>query len=58
MAIPNGKKCPFGCSGYVTVVVVSQRQQIYSGARMYTWFYLSSMNVKFVLKGSILNLPH
>ena len=35
-------------------VVVGQRQRLYSGVRMLTWFYLSSINKKFVIniKGS------
>ena len=27
---PNGRKCPFGCSGYVTAVAVGQSQRLYS----------------------------
>ena len=51
---PNGQKCPFGCNGYVTAVAVgqSQRQRLYSGIRILTWFYLNSINMKFVIKGS------
>jgi hypothetical protein len=29
--IPNGRKCPFGCNGNVTAVVVGQIQRLYSG---------------------------
>jgi hypothetical protein len=26
---PNGKKCPFGCNGYVTAVAAGQSQRLY-----------------------------
>ena len=47
-------------SAYVTAVAVGQRQRLYSGVsvRMFTWFYLSSIYGKFVIKGSILDLGH
>jgi hypothetical protein len=38
----NGRKCPFGCNGYVTAMAVGQRQRLYSGVRMFTGNYLSS----------------
>ena len=31
-------------NGYVTAVAIGQRPRLYSGVRMYTWFYLSSIN--------------
>jgi hypothetical protein len=37
---PTDKKCPFGCSGYVTAVAVGQRQRLYFGLRMFTGYYL------------------
>jgi hypothetical protein len=37
---PNGRKCPFGCSGYVTAVAVGKSQRLYSGVRMITGNYL------------------
>ena len=48
---PNGHKCPFGCNGYVTVVAVGKRQRLYSGVRMFTWFYLNSINISGFYKG-------
>jgi hypothetical protein len=39
---PNGKKCPFGCNGYVTAVAVGQSQRLYSGVGIFNWYYLSS----------------
>jgi hypothetical protein len=47
----NGRKCPFGCNGYVTAVAVGQRKRLYSGVRMFTWFYLSSINLSGWHKG-------
>jgi hypothetical protein len=42
----NGHKRLLGCSGYIiAAVAVSQRQRLYSGVRMFTWFYLSSINI-------------
>jgi hypothetical protein len=38
----NGRKCPFGCNGYVTAMAVGQRQRLYSGVRMFTGNYLNS----------------
>ena len=55
-AIPNEQKRPFGCNGYVTAVAVGQRERLYSGFRMFTWFYLSSKNIEFVVKGPVSNL--
>ena len=43
--LPSGHKRPFGCNGYVTAVAVGQRQRLYSGVRMFTGFYLSSINI-------------
>jgi hypothetical protein len=37
----KGKKCPFGCNGYVTAVAVGQSQRLYSGVRAFTGNYLS-----------------
>jgi hypothetical protein len=34
-------KCPFGCNGNVTAVVVGQSKRIYSGVGMFTGNYLS-----------------
>jgi hypothetical protein len=42
---PTVKKGPFGCDGYVTTVAVGQRQRLYSGVRMFTWFDLISILV-------------
>ena len=39
------RKCPFGCDGNVTAVVVGQSQRLYSGVRMFTWFDLISILV-------------
>jgi hypothetical protein len=33
--LTNGKKCPFGCNGYVTAVAVGQSQRLYSSLRMF-----------------------
>jgi hypothetical protein len=38
---PNGRKCPFGCNGHVTAVVVGQSQRLYSGVSTLTGNYLS-----------------
>jgi hypothetical protein len=45
-------------NGYVTAVAVGLRQRLYAGVRMFTWFYLSTINIKFVIKGSISILSH
>jgi hypothetical protein len=43
----------------VTVIICNmQRPWLYSGVRMLTWFYLSSMNIIFFLKGSEFDLCH
>jgi hypothetical protein len=39
---PNGHKCPFGYSGYVTAVAAGQSQRFYSGVGIFNWYYLSS----------------
>jgi hypothetical protein len=39
---PNGHKCPFGCSGYVTAVAAGQSQRLYSGVGIFNWHYPSS----------------
>jgi hypothetical protein len=36
----SGYMCPFGCIGYVTAVAVNQSQRLYSGIRIFTWYYL------------------
>ena len=37
---------------YVAAVAVDQRQlRLYSGVGVFTWFYLGSINIKFVQKG-------
>jgi hypothetical protein len=40
----NGRKCPFGCNGYVTAVAACQSQRLYSGVRFFNfnWYYFSS----------------
>ena len=39
----NGRKCPFGCNGYVTAVAAGQSQQLCSGVGIFHWHYLSSL---------------
>ena len=43
---PNGRKCPFGCNGYVTAVAVGQSQRLYlysgSGVGTFNWYYVLS----------------
>jgi hypothetical protein len=49
MAIPQRTQVPVRVynNGYTTAVAVGQRQRLYSGVsvRMFTWFYLSSINI-------------
>jgi hypothetical protein len=46
--LPNGNKCPFGCSGYdigyatAVAVAAGQSQRFYSGVGIFDWYYLSS----------------
>jgi hypothetical protein len=39
-------------------VAVGQRQRLYSGVKMFTWFHLGSINMKFVITGSKPYLIH
>jgi hypothetical protein len=50
-AIPPTEKCPFGCNVYIAAVAVGQRQRLYSDVRMFTWFYLRSINISGWYKG-------
>jgi hypothetical protein len=40
--LPNGHKCPFGCTGCVTAVIVGQSQRLYSRVGIFNWYYLGS----------------